>query len=91
MVYFYSGEWCVFTPALTRKVVAVKLSCRSKTKEELGEATAELDRPRDGRKARRHRTVENIAAEALALRRQLATDLEATWPKDMLDGDEIEF
>ncbi len=74
-----------------RKVVAVKLSCRKKTKEELSTATAELDRPRDGRKARRQNTVESIEAEALALRRQLAADLEATWPKDLLDDDEIEY
>ncbi len=74
-----------------RKVVAVKLSCRKKTKEELSSAAAELGRPRDGRKARRENTVESIEAEALALRRQLAADLEATWPKDLLDDDEIKY
>ena len=46
---------------------------------------------RKGRKARRENTVESIEAEALALRRQLAADLEATWPKDLLDDDEIEY
>ncbi len=46
---------------------------------------------RKGRKARRENTVESIEAEALTLRRQLAADLEATWPKDLLDDDEIEY
>lgn len=64
-----------------RTVVAVRLACWRKEAQELEEAAAELDRPRVGRRARRDGTVEQLAEEQAALRREIEESLAALPPR----------
>lgn len=63
-----------------RTVVAVRLACWRKEAQELEEAAAELARPRVGRRARRDGTVEQLAEEQAALRREIEESLAALPP-----------
>lgn len=60
-----------------RKVVGVRLSTWRKSREEIASATAELDRHRAGRKARREGLVERLDAERNQRRAEIAAQLAA--------------